>query len=170
MGRKLFNLDAEEGDASDEEDAEHLQGAYKVQKKPARGGDAADLAILDPDPDTERDRETTEIMGRARGQEQQRERAERLRRYHALMELLTTEVGYLFDLRALVTVRSSIYAFVLAMYDHRDAPLLLNLGPFPRCTLTSSCSSPPLLLPPGPSARLPSPLPLSSRPHSNLLA
>ncbi|PIL37440.1 hypothetical protein GSI_01134 [Ganoderma sinense ZZ0214-1] len=106
VGRKLFNLDAEEVDASDEEDAEHQQGAYKEQKRPGRGGNAAytDLADLDPDPDTERERDTETEMGRARVQEQQRERAERLRRYHALMELLTTEVGYLLDLRALVTV------------------------------------------------------------------
>ena len=108
MGRKLFNLDAEEVDASDEEDAEHQQGAYKEQKRTRRDGDTTDvhLADLDPDLETERERDTETQMGRARVQELQRERAERLRRYHALMELLTTEVGYLFDLRALVTVRS----------------------------------------------------------------
>ena len=107
VGRKLFNLDAEEVDASDEEDAEHQQGAYKEQKRTRRDGDATDvhLADLDPDLETERERDTETQMGRARVQELQRERAERLRRYHALMELLTTEVGYLFDLRALVTVR-----------------------------------------------------------------
>ena len=52
-------------------------------------------AERDPDPD----------MGQTRGRELEKEKAERLRRYHALRELLTTEVGYLLDLRALVTVR-----------------------------------------------------------------
>ena len=57
-------------------------------------------------------------MGRVQVREQQKERAERLRRYHALMELLTTEVRCLLDLRALVTVRSipsiSVLSFAMS--------------------------------------------------------
>lgn len=84
-GKKLFNL-ADEADLSDDEDA--TQPAYKeetrtrVEQAPERG------------------------MGQVRVREQKKQKAETLRRYHALSELLATEVGYLLDLRALVTVRS----------------------------------------------------------------
>ncbi|KAI1796073.1 hypothetical protein LXA43DRAFT_1071516 [Ganoderma leucocontextum] len=132
VGRKLFNLDAEEGDASDSEEAEHQQGAYKEQKRSARESQVTDLTDLDLDPDSERDRDRETEMGRARAQEQQRERAERLRRYHALMELLTTEVGYLLDLRALVTV-------------YLDQLLLLSTPPTsPASTGPSTLAPPPL--------------------------
>ncbi|KAI0751110.1 hypothetical protein C8Q80DRAFT_1268399 [Daedaleopsis nitida] len=85
VGKKLFNLAMDEGDQSDEEEPE--QRAYKEQSRPTR-------EHLDLEPD----------MGQTRVRELEKEKAERLRRYHALMELLTTEVGYLLDLRALVTV------------------------------------------------------------------
>ncbi|EJF62299.1 hypothetical protein DICSQDRAFT_180170 [Dichomitus squalens LYAD-421 SS1] len=112
VGRKLFDLDLgmDEGDVSDEDEAEHLPGAVKEgegeEKRPARESDNrppehADMPDQDLQPrDTELGLEREAEMGRAR----QKERAEGLRRYHALMELLTTEVGYLLDLRALVTV------------------------------------------------------------------
>ena len=35
-----------------------------------------------------------------------------IRKYYALKELLATEVGYLLDLRALVTVRISSHLFI----------------------------------------------------------
>lgn len=89
--RKLFSLDDEEGegDLSDTEDRERdASGGEKggVQKEAAPGAQMAEERAMDP--------------------ERERERAERVRRYHALMELLTTEVGYLLDLRTLVTVRA----------------------------------------------------------------
>ncbi|KAI0774588.1 hypothetical protein C8Q74DRAFT_1199734 [Fomes fomentarius] len=85
VGKKLFNLAEDEGDLSDEEVGE--QRAYKEEERPVREH-------------SDRGHE----MGQTRVREQEKEKAERVRRYHALMELLTTEVGYLLDLRALVTV------------------------------------------------------------------
>ena len=136
VGRKLFDLRLdleEEGEASDaDEDEAELQRAAPQEeveeKKPARGTgkgppDLAELPEGDGHPgntdrEHERSREREADMGRVQVREQQKERAERLRRYHALMELLTTEVGYLLDLRALVTVRSipsiSVLSFAMS--------------------------------------------------------
>lgn len=41
-----------------------------------------------------------------------------VRRYHALKELFDTEVGYLLDLRALVTVRFFLLGFLFPSYPH----------------------------------------------------
>ncbi|TFK90851.1 Dbl homology domain-containing protein [Polyporus arcularius HHB13444] len=131
VGKKLFNLDADEGDPSDDEDAE--QRAYKEESMPAP-------EERDPDPD----------MGQTCVREQEKEKAEQLRQYHALRELLTTEVGYLLDLRALVTV-------------YLDQLLFLSSPPTtPPAVIVPSLPSPPLapplcigLLPP-PTRTLPS--------------
>ncbi len=58
------------------------------------------------------------------GERDSRERDERktARRYHALLELVTTEVGYLQDLRALVSVRFSVLS--LSLYIPLHAPIL----------------------------------------------
>ena len=85
--KKLFNL-ADEADFSEDEDV--AQRGYKGQPKVAHEEQGSDRA-------------TDQVLMR----EQRKQKAETLRRYHALSELLATEVGYLLDLRALVTVRRS---------------------------------------------------------------
>ncbi|RPD66850.1 hypothetical protein L226DRAFT_565633 [Lentinus tigrinus ALCF2SS1-7] len=131
VGKKLFNLEADEGDLSDDEDPD--QRVYKEDSTPARGQ-------RDPDPD----------MGQTRVREQEKEKAERLRQYHALRELLTTEVGYLLDLRALVTV-------------YLDQLLLLSTPPTtPPMTVVPPLPTPPIAPPlcigvlPPPTRTLPS--------------
>ncbi|KAI0650416.1 hypothetical protein C8Q79DRAFT_900850 [Trametes meyenii] len=121
--RKLFSLadDEGEGDVSDTEDTRG-RDAPPAEKRHAR------------DASTRSEEDAAEEM--VRGREQDKQRAERVRRYHALMELLTTEVGYLFDLRALVTV-------------YLDQLLLLS-SPSPAATLPpplSGLPSPPLAPP-----------------------
>ncbi|KAI0355376.1 hypothetical protein OH77DRAFT_1540300 [Trametes cingulata] len=103
--RKLFSLADDEcegeGDQSDSEERGEKRGSV-VEEGDSEGA-------------KERERELELELERRRGLDmaaeakardlgQEKERAERVRRYHALMELLATEVGYLLDLRALVTV------------------------------------------------------------------
>ncbi|OBZ70185.1 hypothetical protein A0H81_09694 [Grifola frondosa] len=87
-GRKLFILDADDGEASDREEQEQV--SFKERR--ARVASMIDSLQREQERAAERDRE------------RQREERARARRYHALLELLTTEVGYLTDLRALVTI------------------------------------------------------------------
>lgn len=95
--RKLFSLDDEEGegDLSDSEERagrDALASEKRGSRKEAAPGSHMAQETVDP--------------------EQEQQRAERVRRYHALMELLTTEVGYLLDLRTLVAVRSQQYSLL----------------------------------------------------------
>ncbi|KAI0638510.1 hypothetical protein C8Q77DRAFT_1049115, partial [Trametes polyzona] len=88
--KKLFSLDDDEveGDVSDSE--ERRRGASGRAERKVRETATAPAAPM--------------LEEQAVDPEQEKTRAERVRRYHALMELLTTEVGYLLDLRTLVTV------------------------------------------------------------------
>ncbi|KAI0776133.1 hypothetical protein BD413DRAFT_602617 [Trametes elegans] len=139
--RKLFSLadDEPEGEVSDPED--RTRGSLPAEKRGARQ-------------EAERERD----MAEARDLELEKERAERVRRYHALMELLTTEVGYLLDLRALVTV-------------YLDQLLLLSSPPTATVNPTpplgaSGLPLPPLAQPPC----LGVPLPSSGRSMTSLSA
>ncbi|KAI0677227.1 hypothetical protein C8Q78DRAFT_1088207 [Trametes maxima] len=118
--RKLFSLadDEGEGEVSDAEDGRE-RDAPEGEKRHARDVSARSEEAIEE-----------EMM---RDLEQEKQRAERVRRYHALMELLTTEVGYLLDLRALVTV-------------YLDQLLLLS-SPSPTPPPLSGLPSPPLAPP-----------------------
>ncbi|KAH9899529.1 hypothetical protein C8Q73DRAFT_639643, partial [Cubamyces lactineus] len=150
--RKLFRLtdDEAEGDASDTEE----QRATEAVRAP--GGQKRGAPER-----TESVQEMTEEEARSsRGSDPAREheRAERLRRYHALMELLTTEVGYLLDLRVLVTVYLD-QLMLLSTSSHSSATSAGAVGP-------SGLPTPPLAQP----LCLGVPLPSSGRSMSSLSA
>ncbi|KAI0371547.1 hypothetical protein BV20DRAFT_941647 [Pilatotrama ljubarskyi] len=143
--RKLFSLadDECEGDQSDSEERDAFGGPG--QKR----GPAAEEA-------KERRQDMAE-EAKPRDLEQEKARAERVRRYHALMELLATEVGYLLDLRALVTVY--LDQLLLLSSSTPTASMPSPLGP-------SGLPTPPLAQP----LCLGVPLPSSGRPMSSLSA
>ncbi|KAJ3533135.1 hypothetical protein NM688_g7325 [Phlebia brevispora] len=68
-----------------------------------------------------------------------------MKRYHALMELLTTEVGYLMDLRALVTIYlahlPTLYTPIPSPALSRPSPSSLSISSLSRSRLPSSRSS-----------------------------
>ncbi|OSD04518.1 hypothetical protein PYCCODRAFT_1465988 [Trametes coccinea BRFM310] len=145
--KKLFRLDDDEGEPEgDLSDAEE-RGRDALGGGQKRGGRER----------TESGQEMAAVEDRARHREQEKERAERVRRYHALMELLTTEVGYLLDLRVLVTV-------------YLDQLLLLSAPPqsavAPATMAPSVLPTPPLAQP----LSLGVPLPSSGRSMSSGLS
>ncbi|KAH9943158.1 uncharacterized protein BXZ73DRAFT_40700 [Epithele typhae] len=120
-GRKLFNL-ADEADLSDDEASPR---AYKEQGSTHQ-----------------EDQEPGRDMGQPTFGEQKKQRMETIRRYHALAELLATEVGYLLDLRALVSV-------------YLDQLLLLCSPPVSPASVGLSSGSPASLTSPTPVPLLP---------------
>ncbi|KAI9064856.1 Dbl homology domain-containing protein [Trametes sanguinea] len=149
--KKLFSLDDDEGepeaegDLSDSEERgqEALGGGQK------RGGRGR----------TESGQEIAAVEDLARHREHEKERAERVRRYHALMELLTTEVGYLLDLRVLVTVYLDQLLLLSAPSPSAVPPATAPVGP-------SGLPTPPLAQP----LCLGVPLPSSGRSMSSGLS
>ncbi|KAI0329540.1 hypothetical protein GY45DRAFT_1252653, partial [Cubamyces sp. BRFM 1775] len=148
--RKLFSLtdDEAEGDVSDTEEQRATE-AVRIVGGQKRGA-------------PERTESVQEMVGEevARGSDpaREQERAERLRRYHALMELLTTEVGYLLDLRILVTVYLD-QLMLLSTSSSSSATSAAVVGP-------SGLPTPPLAQP----LCLGVPLPSSGRSMSSLSA
>lgn len=110
-----------------------------------------------------------------KAQEEERERRRLrtlLKRYHALTELLSTEAGYLADLRALVTVSVLPPALLPILADYTmlcvqiylDQLALLSSGVLPGVSPSSFSASSPSLSPTSPSSR---PLSLSGLGRSN---
>jgi hypothetical protein len=101
----LFHLGSHDQDGSDGE--EEPQSAPRITRhdsaRTERTDGSGELASVGHSLEGAED-----TQGRARG------RAE-LRRYHALVELLMTELGYIHDLRVLVTVRPTRSVFDLSV-------------------------------------------------------
>lgn len=93
-GRKMFIVG--DGEASDNESEEKV--GQRVREVSAASGSADST-----NPPTLVE-ETESLVD----SEMQKEERRRTRKYHALLELVTTEVGYLVDLRALVSVSAII--------------------------------------------------------------
>lgn len=128
-GRRLFHLGA--ADASDGEEAE---GDHDLET--ADGHDTGEGVRESP--------HSSEAHHDQQGHnESVREAQGDMKRYHVLMELLSTEVGYLMDLQALVTVRLESYAYshlgCFSLLPHADLPSTLTFSQYsPSFSVTCS--------------------------------
>lgn len=143
--RKLFTLDGDTEGSDAEEDPERDQDRERAAARErirqeeiqaiAAAAEAQRQADAELQHEEEEERARDEANRMAMVSEAEMERLRTgTRRYHALMELLATEVGYLMDLRALVTVRA-----LFCLWDLGRMPGLCSLVPAsPRSTWSSS--------------------------------
>ena len=84
-----------DGDASDADNDIGIEDRNMTTNEDIENGSAESAKVETPTDEVEHQ---FDVLDKAM------EDRKRARRYHALLELLTTEVGYLMDLRALVSV------------------------------------------------------------------
>ncbi|OCH94308.1 hypothetical protein OBBRIDRAFT_831947 [Obba rivulosa] len=138
--RKLFHLEDEEDDERDEEGQDP---AASVRRQPSDRRRVSFVMGGSEEGSTVSASASASVEAEMRAQEEDRQRG-RARRYHALLELLTTEVGYLADLRALVEIYLTQLAQLSARASSRPSSTMTTPLPSPLPSPSaSSCLPPP---------------------------